>query len=103
MIIKCNGVYISTNEPVKVHKEVIKDAGISDHCDNYKPEIWFVTDKDNISTHWKLEYNKDGSELKKVTAWDVNPKYNYKGCYFENKGESISINDRTLYKRHWWY
>jgi len=102
MIIECNDVLISTNEDVKEHKVRIKATGISDHCESYKPEIWFANKNKNISTHWKLKYNKDGSELIKVTAWDVNPKYNNSGCYFENRGLSIAMNDRTLYKRHWW-
>ncbi len=102
MILNCNGVIIHTELNVDVHKKAIKVTGIADHCNSYEPEIWFANEKNGITTHWKLIYNKDGSELKKVTAWDVNPEYNSGGCYFENKGKSISMNDRTLYKRHWY-
>lgn len=103
MIVKCNDVYINTTHTVELHKSAIKTTGIGDHCDSYHPEIWFANNnKDGISTHFKLKYNGDGTELLKVTAWDVNPDYNSGGCYFENKGKSISMNDRTLYKRHWW-
>jgi len=103
MIIECNDVLISTNEDVKEHKVRIKSTGIGDHCDSYRPEIWFANkNKIGTSTHFKLIYNEDGTELKKVTAWDVNPKYNTEGCYFENRNNPISINERTLYKRHWW-
>jgi len=74
MIIDCGKVEIDTDLNWEEHRKIINKKTHC-FCDDDDPVQWFTQReaREGGSRYYHLHYNKDGTELKRITSWDEAP------------------------------